>query len=155
MAVKTYDYGPPTIARANLRRQRATITWAAAWGVLVLGWLGTIVAANGGWGPFLALEWTWTGWIGGAAAQLLLTWLQWSCSDIPLLAWTSRAVDALLTALGYGVLVVGSLIAWLVEHGLPAAPIAWGLSLAGIAAWGILWAICLIPAWWPEHRLVK
>lgn len=142
---------PPTISRERLRRQRAYITWYAAWGVLGLGWLGTVVAANGGWGPFLSLQWTWTGWIGGLALQAFLTWLQWSFGDIPALSWTSRAVDAGLTALGYGVLFVD----WLVAA-LPGGALPWGLPRVDVvAAWGILWAVCLVPAWWPEHRLVK
>ena len=146
---------PATISRAKLRRQRAWVTWYGAWALLFLGWLGTLVATNGGWGNVLAGRITLTGTILAIVSQAILTWIQWSWSDHLIAAYISRALDAGLTALGYGSLVIAGMAAWFAAQGIPATIVVRDWTLTGLLAWFILWLIALFPAWYPEHRLIR
>lgn len=137
------------VSRAQLRRQRGKVERATAWIVLFVSVLGTIAALAGGWTPLIAgiisLRPQWSAIIGGAAIQALLTFLEWYYFDQPLVSWPARAFDAITTALGYGPLVIVSLVTFLVARGAPQAP---------YLAWGIIGLVSLAVAWYPESRLV-
>ena len=145
-----------TFSRERLVRSRTGVEKAAAWALLAVSWLGSIVTAHGGWAalvasPSLALTGV------GLVAQAVLTYLQWSYPDVWWVAWPARAVDALLTALGYGFLFIGGLTLLLARTGLSLAPwpMAWFVvSVAGLVAWAIIYLISLGVAYYPESRLV-
>lgn len=137
------------VRRATLRRQRGAVERSTAWIVLALSVLGTIAALAGGWTPLVIgiinLDPQWSAIIGGVAIQGALTFLEWWYFDNPLVAWPARAFDTLLTALGYGPLVLVALTAFLVARHAP-APL--------YLAWGIVGLVSLLAAWYPESRLV-
>ncbi len=163
MAVRSNDMHndqilePGVISRAAIRRSRTGAEKALAWGVLALSWLGSVVMAHGGWAPFLAAPSPAA--IGmGLAVQAVLTYLQWAYDDNRWVAWPARAIDALLTALGYGFLVVSGLAALIAVTGLPNLlwPLAWWwVTSAGLVAWVIVYLVSLLVAWYPEKTLVR
>lgn len=136
-------------SRAALRRQRGAIERYTAWLVLLVSFLGTIAAFSGGWVALIAacraLNPPWAAIVGGIAIQGLLTFLEWWYYDRPLISYPSRVADAVLTALGYGPLV----LTW-----LGAALDARGISEPTIAAWSIIGVMSYALAWYPESRLV-
>lgn len=137
------------VSRAHLQQQRGVVERVMAWVVLLLSFLGSIVALHGGWVPFIqsltdgplmlgAL-------LGGILIQLVLTFLEWWYFDRLLLAWGARLVDTVLTTMGYGPLFVPPLAVWLGQQGA-----TWPVGVA----WGIISLISLGVAWFPESRLV-
>lgn len=134
------------VTRAQIERQRGAVERVLAFVVLLLSFLGTVVAFHGGWGPVLAFQISVAATGGGIALQIVLTWLQWSYRHVPLLRWSSIAVDTALTALGYGPLVVPWLGVQLAARGV-------GGSL--YVAWAIVGLASFLPAWYPESRLVE
>jgi hypothetical protein len=137
------------VRRATLRRQRGAVERWTAFGVLFISVLGTVATLAGGWLPLIAgiraLSPNWAAIAGGAAIQALLTFLQWHYFDRPLVSWPARLADTVLTALGYGPLVVAALIAALAAREVP---------LPFYAAWGVIGLASLLTAWYPESRLV-
>lgn len=131
--------------RAQLARARGPVERATAWIVLVVSFVGTIVALHGGWAPILALHFSAWAIIGGLLLQGLLTWLQWAYQHNRLLCWGSRIIDATLTAYGYGPLFIMALTAYLVSRGIPEFLYV-GWLLIGLVSLGL--------AWYPESRLV-
>jgi hypothetical protein len=138
------------VRRATLRRQRGAIERATAWIVLFVSVLGTIAAMAGGWVPLIAsiraLQPNWAAIAGGAAAQALLTYLEWHYFDVPTISWPARIADTAATALGYGPLVAAPLIGALAARDIP---------LPFLLAWCIILIVSLLIAWYPESRLVE
>mgnify|MGYP000954117115 FL=1 len=148
---------PGVISRAAVRRSRTTVEKALAWGVLALSWLGSVVTAHGGWAPFLAIPSPAAIGI-GLAMQAVLTYAQWAYDDNRWIAWPARAIDALLTALGYGFLFVRGLAALFRATGLDSMiwPLGWWqVTTAGLIAWAIIYLVSLLVAWYPEKTLVR
>ena len=148
---------PGVISRAAVRRSRTTVEKALAWGVLALSWLGSVVTTHGGWGSFLAAPAPAAIAI-GLAFQAALTYLQWAYDDTRWIAWPARAVDALLTALGYGFLFVRSLALVFAITGLPNElwPLLWWqVTACGLVAWAIIYIVSFGIAWYPERTLVR
>lgn len=137
------------LTRTDLQQQRGGIERVLAWVVLLISFLGSIVALHGGWPPFLASltrgPIVLAALLGGVLLQAVLTYLEWWYFDRPLIAWGARLADTALTAAGYGPLFVPPLAAWLVQQ-----DVRWPEP----AAWGILILISLGIAWFPESRLV-
>jgi hypothetical protein len=161
MAVEVRDAprrGPAIISRARLARSRSSVERATALAVLALSFLGSVVAMHGGdWARLAAWPPAW-GLIGaGLLLQAVLTWLQWAYGHIPRVAAPARAADAALTAAGFGPLALAGLAGWLApmlaDRGL-LAHVAGGMTTATLIAWAILWLVSLLPAWYPESRLV-
>lgn len=148
---------PGVISRAAVRRSRTTVEKALAWGVLALSWLGSVVTAHGGWTLLLASI-SPAATALGLAGQAVLTYLQWAYDDIWWIAWPARMIDAALTALGYGFLFVRGLAALFRITGLDSVvwPLGWWqVTTAGLIAWGIIYLVSLVAAWYPERTLVR
>lgn len=159
LQVRDMNNGEPvgTFSRERLVRSRTHVEKAAAWGLLAVSWLGSVVTAHGGWAVLLTAPSVGAAVI-GLASQAVLTWLQWSYPDVWWVAWPARLVDALLTALGYGFLLIGGLTLLLAQTGLSAGrwPLLWFVvSVAGLVGWTILYLQSLLIAWYPESRLVQ
>lgn len=137
------------VRRATLRKQRGSIERATAWIVLFVSVLGSIATLAGGWGPliggFVQLQPKWSAIAGGLAIQALLTFLEWYYFDQPMISWPARLADTVLTALGYGPLVLIPLVSLLLTR---------GVTQAGYVAWLIIGLVSLAIAWYPESRLV-
>lgn len=137
------------IRRATLRRQRGTVERSTAWIVLFISVLGTVATLAGGWEPlvggFLQRDPLWSAVVGGIAIQALLTFLEWYYFDQPMISWPARLGDTVLTALGYGPLVLIPLVSLLTARGVTGA-----LYLA----WLIIGVVSFLIAWYPESRLV-
>lgn len=137
------------VSRSHLQQQRGVVERVMAWVVLLLSFLGSIVALHGGWTAFIASltdgPLMLGALLGGTLLQLVLTFLEWWYFDRVLLAWGARLADTALTAVGYGPLFVPPLAAWLALQG-----VGWP---AGVA-WGIISLVSLGVAWFPESRLV-
>lgn len=147
------------ISRAAIARWRGAVERSAAFGVLFLSFLGTIVSFHGGWTPLLELRPSLAAILGGLLTQAILTWLQWSYRHNRPLCWGSRLVDTTFTAVGFGPLFVGALSAWLVGRGWSAElavslPYFGATSTAAVGAWSIIALVSLGAAWYPESRLV-
>lgn len=143
--------------RSGIRKQRGTVERATAFGVLVLSFLGSAAACSGGWALIVQGQGSGVGFAFGLLLQGLLTWMQWAYAGVRALAWPSRAVDAALTAAGYGPLVFGALASWIVANGAsntPANVLGWEVIPATLGTWCILWIVSLLPAWYPESRLI-
>lgn len=146
-----------TFSRATLERNRTKVEVALAWIGFVVGWIGSVATAHGGWGNLLAAPSLGLACI-GLGTQAVLTWLQWSYGDRWYIAWPARAVDATLTALGYGFLFILPLTVALSRTGLSLSlwPLLWfAVSIAGLVAWAVMWLISLVVAWYPERTLVR
>ncbi len=152
--------------RAALEQSRGKVERLSAWVVLFASALGAVVTFHGGsWAQFLNHP-----SLGRAAAgiglQLVLTYMQWAYYRVRAVAWPARAIDAVTTAIGYGSLIHGAVVDSLVANGASAAPVLPGIdpayvlgtvspwSLAAASAWVVLWLAALLPAWYPESRLV-
>lgn len=137
------------IRRATLRKQRGKIERSTAWIVLFISVLGSMATLAGGWvplvGSFIERDPLWSAVVGGLAIQALLTFLEWYYFDQPMISWPARLGDTLLTALGYGPLVLASLVSLLATR---------GISGASYFAWLIIGLVSLLIAWYPESRLV-
>lgn len=133
------------VSRAQLARARGPVERATAWIVLVVSFIGTIVAFHGGWAPILALQFSASAVLGGFLLQSLLTWLQWAYHHNRLLCWGSRIIDATLTAYGYGPLFITALTAYLASR---------GISESFYVGWLLIGLVSLALAWYPESRLV-
>ena len=145
--IRVRDTTPPTIKRSELIRKRKWFSWYAAWVLLFMGVVGSIVAGNGGWVNVLSGKFTYAGTIGAILAQTILTGIQWSMPDHKALVYLSRALDAVLTFVGYGPLVLISTTGILVTLGIP-------FQYAYYYACGIIYMVAVIVAWYPEFRLV-
>lgn len=140
------------VNRATLTKQRGAVERWSAYVVLLVSFLGTIAAFNGGWVALITGLLAGTNMFGIGIMSLLaillqggLTYLQWAYADDPRIAYASRAVDTLFTAWGWGPLFVGGLTATIAGIGI-ASPEYW--------AWGVLGLVSLLAAWYPESRLV-
>ncbi|GEM_PF-5467807 len=154
--IRDSDVNVGTISRAALQRSRTNVEKIFAWGILALSWLGAIVTAHGGWNAMLTTP-SIGAICGGIAVQVVLTYLEWAYDDIWYIAWPARLIDALTTALGYGFLFVGAL-ALLFAPALPNTPwtLAWWIvTTCGLVAWGIIYLVSLVAAWYPEKTLVQ
>lgn len=152
------ESGSGVVSRAALERSRAPIERWTAWGVLFGSALGAVVTFHGGsWAALLA-EPSPGRIVAGILLQLVLTWLQWAYYRVPVIAYPARALDALTTTIGYGPLLHGIVSGWLVAGGASAAPLLPGLgpwSAAASSTWVLLYLLALVPAWYPESRLVR
>lgn len=144
------------ISRRAVERSRTVVERGGAWGILALGLMGTVIALHGGWDAMLRAP-SWERAIAAVALQAALTWSQWAYGDRPLISWPSRALDAALTAAGWAPLWIGALAGLLGALGVEGAPVVWrwAVPLDLAAAWVLSWAVCLIPAWLPEDRLLS
>lgn len=133
------------VTHAQIERGRGRVERLTAYIVLLVSFVGTVVALHGGWAIVLAGGFQWRALAGGVLLQLILTWLQWSYHHARVLCWGSRLVDAALTAYGYGPLFIVALVSYLVERSIP-QPLFVG--------WSILGLVSLLLAWYPESRLV-
>jgi hypothetical protein len=133
------------VSRAQLERGRGRVERLTAYIVLLVSFVGTIVALHGGWEVVLTSGLQVRALVGGVLLQVVLTWLQWSYHHIRALCWGSRLVDAALTAYGYGPLFIVALVGYLTERSIP-QPL--------FAGWFILGLVSLLLAWYPESRLV-
>lgn len=146
------------VAFGTLRKQRGGVERVMAWVVLALSFVGSAVALGGGWAALLTGKALIGGLLLGVLIQTGLTWLQWAYADTRVLAWPARLVDALLTAMGWGVLVAPWLQGVLVGQGASAAKVnVFGFTVAPALAgtWLILYSISVFIAWFPENRLVR
>lgn len=137
------------VTRADLRKQRGSVERFMAWLVLLLSFVGSIVALHGGWPPFIASITAGPlnigALLGGVIFQVVLTFLEWYYFDRILIAWGARLADTALTALGYGPLIVVPLTAWLATY---------AASGAAALAWFLIFVLSFAVAWFPESRLV-
>lgn len=137
------------VTRADLRKQRGSVERFMAWLVLLLSFVGSIVALHGGWPPFIASltdgPLQLGALLGGVIVQVVLTFLEWYYFDRALIAWGARLADTALTALGYGPLVAAPLAAWLATY---------AASGAAALAWFLIFVLSFAVAWFPESRLV-
>lgn len=143
--------------RATIRKRRGKVERGAAWIILVLSFVGSMVAFGGGWGKVVTLSPSLAGLGAGFLLQAVLTWLQWAYPDDWRLSWTSRGIDAATTAAGYGPLFYAPLYAWIVAQGASAKPVPvsyWSIVPAVLGTWAILWLVSLFPAWYPERTLI-
>jgi hypothetical protein len=133
------------VSRAQLERGRGRVERLTAYVVLLVSFVGTVVALHGGWGVVLTSGLQVRALAGGVLLQIVLTWLQWSYHHIRALCWGSRLIDAAFTAYGYGPLFIVALVGYLTERSIP-QPL--------FAGWFILGLVSLLLAWYPESRLV-
>lgn len=140
------------VSRTALTKQRGAVERWSAYVVLLVSFLGTIAAFNGGWVVLITGLLEGSNLFGIAIMSLLaillqggLTYLQWAYADDPRIAYTSRAIDTTFTVWGWGPLFVGGLAAAIAGFGV-ASPEYW--------AWGVLGLVSLAAAWYPESRLV-
>ncbi len=131
------------VARASIRRRRGAVERWSAYIILLVSFVGTIVALHPGrWLDIFALQFSLYAVCGGILLQGLLTWLQWAYSERWRVAWTARLIDAVCTAWGFGPLIL--LLA--------------GITLPDLRATVLFYVgftvVCLFPAWYPENRLV-
>lgn len=159
MAVKSSSISAPK-ASAVFRRQqiddiRAYVERGAAFVILVIDAIGTIVVCHGGWAPIVALDFSIAAIVGGLLLFGALTWLQCAYYHVKLISWPARGVNATLAALGYGPLFIDSLANWLLEHGVTAKWAAlYDVSSSTALAWTGIWLVSLVIAWFPESRLI-
>ena len=131
------------VARASIRRRRGAVERWSAYMMLIVSFVGTIVALHPGrWRDIFALQFSLYAICGGLLVQGLLTWMQWAYSERRQMAWTARLIDAVCTSWGFGPLVL--LLA--------------GITLPDLRAVALFYltftVVCLFPAWYPENRLV-
>lgn len=138
---------PPRIRRADLIARRAWFTWYAAWVLFALGWAGTVVAGNGGWGNVLSGKFSLAGTIIALLVQSGLTYSQWCFPDHKVMVYVSRFIDAGITAWGYYSLVGVHLQSLVRSFGVD-------ISTSLYVSIGIVYLVSFIPAWYPEKRLV-
>lgn len=135
------------VTRAALDKQRGAFERFSALGILFFSFAGTIAALSGGWSA-LASEPRIAPIAGGIAAQSALTAAQWwygagrGC-------WRYRiavVVDAALTTIGYGPLIVPWLAPYLAARGAG--------EVAPALAWGLIGVVSFLVAWYPERTLI-
>lgn len=146
--------GSAIIKRGQLDRSRSKVERISAIVVLIVSFIGSVVAFHGGWGPILSLHLSVAAIIGGILAQILLSWAEWAYYHRRVISYGARIVDASLTAVGYGPLVIKSLAAVLAERGASAEPAVFGMSVAVLGAWVIVGLVSYGIAWYPESRLI-
>lgn len=146
------------ISRDTITKKRGSVERASAFVVLALSFVGSMVALAGGWGALA----NGTASLGGAAMGMLLqiglTWAQWGYGDVVPIAWPARAIDAGLTAWGFGPLFAAPIQAALAAGGastMPANALGFTLEPASASAWAIIYVVSLLIAWYPESRLIK
>lgn len=142
-------------SRTALARSRGPVERILAWATLAASWLGSVVTFHGSWGALVSQPQP--GLIAlGLALQAVLTYAQWAYPRTRM-ALVSRGLDAATTAYGYAPLFwLGWLVSLLVGWGLPGETtvLYWTLAPAAIVAWLVSWAVCVLPAWYPESRLI-
>lgn len=135
------------VNRAKLDRQRGAFERFSALGVLFFSFAGSIAALSGGWSqlaghPRLAPI------ASGVAIQAALTAAEWWYGD-GRGRWRYRLallIDASLTTVGYGPLIVPWLTPYLAARGAG--------DLALYAAWGLAAIASGLIAWYPEQVLI-
>jgi hypothetical protein len=146
------------VTRGQLAKSRGKVERLLAFGILVISFLGTVVALHGGWEPILNLQISLGACGGGILIQSILTYVQWTYKHNRRLSWGSRLIDAYFTATGYGPVFVPALALWFVARGvskeLVTLPWFGALSAAILCAWAIVGLVSLLAAWYPEDRLV-
>jgi hypothetical protein len=139
--------GSAITGRGNMVQTRHWVERAIAIALLIVSVLGTVVVLHGGWAPVRRGAFTAAGVLGGLLLQGVLTWAQWAYGDNKrsLVYLVALAVDAGLTAYGYGPLLVAPLASWLGAHAVPGEL---------YAAWLLVIGFALALAWYPESRLI-
>jgi len=135
------------VTRATLDRQRGAFERFSALTLLLLSFAGTVAALSGGWAslrtdPRLAPI------VGGIVVQLVLTATEYwyGAGRGPWRYRLALCFDMVLTTIGYGPLFVPWLTTYLTAHGIG--------ELARVLSWGIVGAVALALAWWPEKTLI-
>lgn len=144
------------VSRAQLVQWRGPVEKFLAIVVLLLGWLGTVVALHGSWAElFTAFSWGRAGL--ALLIQAALTFFQWAYGKVRPVAWPLRGIDAAFTAAGFAPLWMADLTAWLVAQGVVGGGTLgpWSFTFTALAAWALSWLACIAPAWYPETRLVQ
>src|SRR5262249_19920667 len=135
------------VRRETLDAQRGAFERFSAFGVLFFSFAGTIAALSGGW-TALAEHPQIASIAGGVVTQLALTVAGW-WYGAGREGWRYRialAIDAALTAAGYGPLIVPWLTSYLAAHGIGDAAL--------YLAWGIVGGVSLLIAYYPERILI-
>lgn len=149
MSVQSFNKSKPSavVRRATLNRARSGVERASALLLLLLSFVGTIVALHGGWAPVLAMQISARAVIGGIVLQGLLTWLEWAYGDrrINFKYLGALAADTLLTISGYGPVIVPLLAPPLAARSVPEPD---------LVSWLIVAIVALALAWYPESRLI-
>lgn len=130
--------------------KRGGVEVTAAWFVLAVSFVASGAALfPNQWGTLIdgTLSVHWWRFFIGIGIQGLLTYVQWVYPDRPLWVYGSRAIDATLTAIGLQFAVIGWLPGMFPDTLSP--------MMAQAATWAIWWIVCLLPAWFPEARLMK
>lgn len=136
------------VSRAALDKQRGAFERFAAFGVLFFSFAGTIAAFAGGWSVLVSQPRI-APIVGGIAAQVALTAAQWWYGAGRGI-WRYRlalAIDAALTTLGYGPLVVPWLSLYLAARGVG--------EVSEILAWGLIGVVSFLVAYFPEKTLIE
>lgn len=136
----------PSIRRATLRQKEQWFTWFGAVVLLVVGFIGTIVTANGGWDNVLSGKITANGTIIAVILQIGLTISQWTYKDRRLTMVVSRAIDTALTGYGYGSIFANDTINYF--DGI-------GVHFSWFVFWYLIMTVALGVSWYPEYRLVR
>jgi hypothetical protein len=148
MNTKSFGGKPSAIVRrATLNHTRSTVERVSAILLLLLSFLGTIIALHGGWGPVLSLQLSLAALLGGILLQGVLTWLEWAYGDrrMNFKYLGALAADTCLTIYGYGPVLVPILAPPLAARGIPEP---------ALVAWLIVALVALVLAWYPESRLI-
>lgn len=135
------------VSRAALDQQRGAFERFAAFGILFFSFAGSIAALSGGWtalfsAPRLAPI------AGGIAVQAALTAAEWWYGS-GRGRWRYRlalAIDAALTTIGYGPLIVPWLAPYLASKGIG--------DLSPMLAWAVVGGVSLLVAYIPERILI-
>lgn len=164
MAVVTHDLTEqqPGISRKSLRRSRTKVERCLAWLILLLGYIGSLIASQGGWSNVVALRLQLAPAVGVAILQAVLTYGQWAYDDRPWIARPARGIDAALTLAGWGPLLMGVAVAmvsgaaWAITSAAGAFDVLLDVPQPAIGAAAILLLTfaAIGAAWYPEHTLV-
>ena len=135
------------VSRAALDKQRGAFERMAAIGVLFFSFAGSVAALSGGWAelrsaPRLAPIAV------GIAIQVALTAAEW-WYGAGRGRWRYRlalAIDAALTTLGYGPLIVPPLTGYFASKGRD--------DIAQVLAWIVVGGVSLAVAYFPERTLI-
>lgn len=135
------------VTRATLDRQRGAFERMAAIGVLFFSFAGSVAALSGGWAavrnePRIAPI------VVGVALQAALTAAEW-WYGAGRGRWRYRvalAIDAALTTVGYGPLIVPPLAGYFETKGMA--------DMAAPLAWIVVGGVSLAVAYFPERTLI-